>query len=215
MTIAAPAVETCPACGALPRSALLCEACGELLEPLAAPTPFAALGLQPAYALDPGEVKERLLTLARALHPDFHAAADAETRRLAQDNTSALNAAFQVLADDFARADWLVRSLGGPREDQERAMPAPFLEDVLEWNETIDAARSTPRGSPARARLAALAETLRHARAAGMQRIAAALTPLPASGAATLRSVRQELNALRYLDRALAELGELSLGDRS
>lgn len=215
MTVSSPAVEACPACGALPSSALLCERCGALLEPLARPTPFAILGLQAAFVLAPEELKKRLLALSRALHPDFHAASDAETRRLAQDNTSALNAAFQLLSDDFRRADWLVNALGGPREEDERAMPAAFLEDVLEWNETIEEARGAPPTSPARARLQTLTETLRRARTAGMQRIAATLTPLPPPGAPTLRGARQELNALRYLDRALRELGELRLDQRT
>jgi molecular chaperone HscB len=215
MTSVSPAVEGCPACGARPSSPLLCEGCGQLLEPRNPPTPFAVLGLETAFAIDPALAKQRLLALSRALHPDFHAQAEPGTRRLAEDNTAALNAAYQVLVDDFRRADWLVRALRGPREDEERAMPGVFLQQVLEWNEAIEEARASAPGSPARAALAPLTEDLRAARAQGMQRIARLLTPLPEPGAPALRGVRQELNALRYLDRVLRELGELRLSDRT
>jgi molecular chaperone HscB len=193
---------------------LLCERCGTLLDPPAGLSPFEALGLAPGYALDLGPARKRVLALSRRLHPDFHANADDETRRRAQDGTAALNAAFQVLADDARRADWLVRELGGPREDEERAMPPAYLEDVLEWNEAIEEARGSAPDSPARARLASLADRLEQERSATMQRLAALLTPLPPRGSRALRSARQELNAVRYLDRALRELGELRLATR-
>jgi molecular chaperone HscB len=210
-----PAVEACPSCGKSPSTPLLCESCGELLEPRSAPSPFAVLGVAPAFAVDVNAARRRLLELSRALHPDFHAGDDAETRRLAEDNTAALNAAFRVLSDDFRRADWLVRSLGGPGEDEERAMPPEFLQSVLEWNETIEEARAAAPGSSERARLAGLAAELRDTRAATMGRVGALLTPLPAPGSQALRAARQELNALRYLDRALRELGELLLAARA
>jgi DnaJ-domain-containing protein 1 len=211
MTFAPSAVEACPACGARPRSALACEACGALLEPPASASPFTLLGFEPAYALDAAALRRRFTTLSRALHPDFHSGADAPTRRRAEDNTAALNAAYQRLSDDARRADWLVQALGGPREEDERAMPAAFLEEVLEWNELIDAARAARAGAPERTRLGSLTDELSAARDAALRRVAAALTPLPLAGAPSLRAVRRELNGLRYLERALRELGELAL----
>ena len=210
-----PAVEACPSCGARPRTPLLCEACGELLEPRTPPSPYEALGLEPVFALDLAAARKRLLVLSRALHPDFHGTADADTRRLAEDNTAALNAAFHVLADDLRRADWFVRMLGGPREDEERSMPGSFLQEVLEWNETIEGARNAAPDSPVRAALASLATELQRARTEGVRRVTYLLTPPPAHGAAVLRKVRQELNALRYVERALREIGELQLTPHS
>lgn len=203
------AVEACPSCGAQPSTPLLCETCGELLAPRNQPSPFEALGLEQVFALDPALLRKRLLALSRALHPDFHATGDTDRRRRAEDNTAALNAAFQVLSDDVRRADWFVRALGGPREDEERTMPAAFLQEVLEWNEAIEEARTAPPDSPARVALATLGADLQRAHADGVQRVATLLTPPPARGAADLRRVRQELNALRYVERARREIGEL------
>ncbi|MSR63667.1 MAG: hypothetical protein EXS08_14645 [Planctomycetes bacterium] len=211
MTAEVSSALACSSCGAELATPLLCERCGALHEPAGAPTPFAALGLEPAYALDLATVRRRLLSLSRALHPDHHFSADARTRRLAQDNTAALNAAFLVLNDDCRRADWLVSALGGPRESDERAMPPAFLQEVLEWNEAIEEARDATPAARATA-LASLRTRLAHERTLAVQRVAHALTPLPARATPALHGVRQELNALRYLDRALRELAELELG---
>ncbi|HEX6882757.1 MAG TPA: iron-sulfur cluster co-chaperone HscB C-terminal domain-containing protein [Planctomycetota bacterium] len=204
----------CPSCGQALATPLLCEACGALLAPARAPTPFEAFGLEPGFVLDLAALRRRHLALSRELHPDMHARAEAETRRRAEDGTAALNAAYQVLADEDRRADWLVRALGGPGEDQERAMPQEFLLEVLEWNEKIEEARSAPTGSAERARLDALVPALESERARRRAAVGECLTPLPPAGAPALRRARQELNALRYLERALTEVGELRLAVR-
>jgi len=204
----------CPACGRALATPLLCEACGALLAPAAPPSPFEVLGLAPSFALDAAAVRRRHLALSRRLHPDVHARADAETRRRAEDATAQLNGAFALLADEERRADWLVRHLGGPGEDQERTMPPEFLQEVLEWNEAIEEARQAQAGAPAHARLEALAPELEAERARRRAAVAALLSPLPPAGAPALRRVRAELNALRYLKRALTEVGELRLAAR-
>jgi DnaJ-domain-containing protein 1 len=208
------AAEACPSCGLAWRTPLLCERCGALLEPARSPTPFEALGLELGFPLDVATLRRRHLALSRALHPDMHARADARTRRRAEDGTAALNGAFALLADEERRADWLVRDLGGPAETEERSMPAEFLQEVLEWSETIEDARQAAPDAPERARLDALVPVLESARAARRAQLANLLTPLPARGAPALRAARAELNALRYLTRALTEIGELRLAAR-
>ncbi len=206
-------MDRCPKCGATLRTPFTCESCGELLEPPTAPTPFAALGLVPAYDIDAALLRERLLALSRAMHPDYFAGADERTRALALRNTAELNASFSVLSDDFRRADHLVKTLGGPGEAQERSMPAEFLQQVLEWNELIEEARETGRGGSGPLR--ELEHDLLERRTALMLEIGRALTPLPAPGSAGLLRVRQLLNAVRYLDRALRESSELALAQAS
>jgi DnaJ-domain-containing protein 1 len=156
---------TCPACGGVPETPLCCEACGHLLDLPEGAGPFEVFGLEPAFLLDATALRKRMLALSRALHPDFHARAGADTRRRAEDGTAALNAAYRVLVDDLRRADWIVAALGGPGEDQDRSMPTAFLQSVLEWNEAIEAARGTEEGSPERAALLPLARELAAARA--------------------------------------------------
>jgi molecular chaperone HscB len=201
-------MPACPRCSAPLETPSGCAACGAPLELADDASPFALLGLEPAWGVDQRALRSRLLRASRVVHPDFFGTAEPGVRALAERNSSRLNKAFQVLADDAARADWLVTSLGGPREDQERAMPQAFLLEVLEWNELLEEARAARGADP---RLAGLERELRARRAAALERVGAALTPLPARGAPALRAARQELNAVRYVDRALSEVEALRL----
>jgi molecular chaperone HscB len=202
-------MSRCPHCGAPLRSPRLCEACQSLLEPAGTPTPFEVLGLEPAQDLPLEAARKRLLDLARRLHPDYFGSADARTRALAERGTAELNAAFQLLSDDFRRADWLVTWLGGPREQESREMPPEFLQEVLAWNEEIERLRG--EGPGASAALAALERDLRARQSALRRRLSGLLVPLPPHGAPALREARALLNAARYLERALGEMAELRL----
>jgi molecular chaperone HscB len=201
----------CKSCAAPLASALVCEACG-VLQPVEAPVdPWAALGLPVGFALDARLLKQRMLALQRRMHPDFFGGATAEDRALAERNTAELNVAEGLLSDAASRADLLVQRLGGPDELAERQMPQAFLLEVLEWNETLDEARTAPPGSPAREALDELEERLTAERRLALERIARRLAPLPAPGAAALTDVRRELNAVRYLERTLSTLSKLRL----
>jgi molecular chaperone HscB len=169
------------------------------------------MGVEPTYAVDRDALKKSMLSLQRAMHPDFFATADAATRELADRNTSELNAAFEVLADDLRRADHLVRSLGGPDENKERQMPQAFLIEVMEWNETLEEARDAAPESAERQAALELRETLEAQRLELMEEIAALLTPLPERGDAALTEVRRRMNAVRYVKRALAQIEEIRL----
>ena len=94
-------------------------------------------------------------------------------------------------------------------------MPQAFLMEVLEWNETLEAAQSAAHGSPERAALDRLEETLRAERARLMDAIGRMLAELPAEGSSALTDVRKELNAVRYVDRARATMRELRLEQAS
>lgn len=200
----------CPRCKARLASALLCEACGALLDP-AQPTPFEVFGLEPAHALDLPALRKRLLRLSRGMHPDYFASADAATRALAEHDSARLNAAFELLSDEAARASWLIDAAGGPSESQERAMPQEFLLEVLEWNEQLEAARENKADAAAQARLAPLETELKQRRAEQLGRVATALGGGRTADAPQRLAARRALNAVRYVDRALGELTELKL----
>jgi molecular chaperone HscB len=202
----------CSKCGAELESPLGCTACGTLAAPEREPTPFEVFGLAPSFALDAAQLRRKLLRLGRVLHPDFFGAADEATRALAERNSARLHRAHDVLADDAARADWLVRHLGGPSENEQREMPKAFLLEVLEWNEQLEAARESAPGSRERAALAGLEAELKQQRERALSAVARLLEPLPPSAAPTLREARSQLNALRYLDNTLAQIEALALG---
>ena len=206
-------MRSCPHCQAALESPLGCRACGRVLALDDGLTPFELFGLPLAFDAPAEAVKRRLVQSTRLVHPDFHAQASAEQRALAEQSSARLNEAHALLTDDVARADWIVRHLGGPDENSEREMPRAFLLEVLEWNETLETARAEPESPANRAALATLSTELDERRVAALANVARRLTPLPARAAPELRAVRQELNALRYLDRALAEIAALRAGN--
>lgn len=201
-------MPNCPACGAPLETLVACGACGEVLSVPEAASPFDVLGLEPGFALDERDLRRRLTRFSRLVHPDFHAAADAAVRGRAERNSARLNLAFDVLSDAERRADWLVVHRGGPTEESDRSMPRSFLLEVLEWNEVLEEARAASAVDP---RVEPLAAELVARRTAGLARIAQLLDPIPARGAPALASARSELNALRYLSRALREVESLRL----
>ena len=206
--------DNCPKCWADLQTPLFCESCDEVLETQVSndsASPYRILGVEPQFDLDRMTLRKRLLRLSRHLHPDVHRTADDETRERAERNTAELNAAFEILEDEFRRADWLVKSLGGPDEEAERQMPQAFLMEVLEWNEAIEDAQNSSPGSDERARLESLENELRGERESVMGEVASMLNPLPQMNAPGLTEVRQKLNAVRYLDRALHQIAELRL----
>ncbi len=202
-------MTACGTCGAALETPLGCESCGALFSVEGAPTPFEVLGLEPAYHVDARELRRRFLRFSRLTHPDYFAGRPEEST--AEHNTALLNQAHRQLADDTTRADWLVQSLGGPDEREERSMPQTFLMEVMEWNETLDDARAAAPGSAEREALAPLLDELAQRRTTALEAIAALLEPLPRSGAPALKEARQQLNAIRYLDRALQQLEQLRL----
>jgi molecular chaperone HscB len=202
-------MQRCPHCDAELQSPLGCSACGRLLDPPAELSPFALFGLEPGFALDERALEKRLRTTMRLVHPDAYATATADLRERAERASARLNSAYVTLADPVARADWLVDWLGGPSESQQRAMPQPFLHEVLEWNETLEEARA---GSAAALEgLSALQAMLRDRRTEALRTVERLLTPLPERGSPRLAESRTELNAIRYLERSLSEIEQLHL----
>jgi molecular chaperone HscB len=205
-------MATCPRCSANLETPLGCLACGAVFQlggDVSALEPFAILGLAPAYVIDLQDLRRRLLRFSRLTHPDFFATAGKTEKENAERATAVLNSAFALLSDDAARADQIVRSLGGPDENTERAMPKEFLMEVLEWNEFLEEARHA-NATPAEG-AAELHRDLEARREQALATVAKLLEPLPARSSESLREARRALNVVRYIDRTLSELESLRL----
>lgn len=204
-------MDPCSNCHSRLETPLVCHSCHHLVPLDRAPNPYAAFGLPLAFGVDKEQLRKKQLQLTRLMHPDFFGGENAALRKLAERNTAELNRAYELLKDDAARAEWLVRELGGPTQESVRDMPPEFLMEVMEWSEALEEARGTDARSPKRMRLAPLRAELTDRRRVLLAEIASNLDPLPPVDDPRLVQLRRDLNAVRYLDRALTELAELLL----
>jgi len=201
-------MSACPDCGAELQTPLVCDSCGALQTVEQTPSPFRILGLPRGWLVDKGELNGALLRLTRLTHPDFHGVHGAEARERAEHNTALVNTAYSTLDDEVLRAEWLLSDLGAPSPDQERQMPQSFLMEVLEWNEVLEEVRAAKASDESRARLRSLREELQGHRSTSLGRLGQRLQASDPGDPVTLR---QELNSVRYLDRTLTELDQLTL----
>lgn len=165
------------------------------------PDPFAALGLEPRFDLDPRALEDRFRERSREIHPDRFVGAPAAERTQALIRTRALNDAYQVLRRPQRRAEALLARAGVAIGDREVLAPA-FLMEILELREELAGARAADDG-PTVTRLAA---TMR----ARQRGLLDGLTPLfaglgGADDAAILAAIKRDLITLRYVDRYLDE----------
>ena len=104
---------------------------------------FELFELPTAFALDRALLDERWKGLQREVHPDRHAAADAQTQRQAMQWSVRINEAYQRLKDPLKRAAYLCELNGAPvQAENNTAMPAAFLMQQMQWREDLEEARS-------------------------------------------------------------------------
>ncbi|MCU0764420.1 MAG: Fe-S protein assembly co-chaperone HscB [Hydrogenophaga sp.] len=90
---------------------------------------FEIFDLSPRFELDRATLDERWKSLQREVHPDRHAAADAQTQRQAMQWSVRINEAYQRLKDPLKRAAYLCEMNGAPVE---------FLMQQMQWREELE-----------------------------------------------------------------------------
>ncbi|CAO3416898.1 molecular chaperone DnaJ [Azospirillum doebereinerae] len=106
-------LEPCWSCGApvAPR-ALFCHACGAIQAPRAL-DPFARLGMERRFDLDPAQLARQHAGFGRALDPQRFAAKGLREQANAKAQADALQGAFETLRDPVRRAHALLALLDG------------------------------------------------------------------------------------------------------
>lgn len=159
--------------------------------------PFDALGLPPIYNVEGTAIQRAFLARAAAVHPDLVAGDDSERA------AAALNKARAILEDPEKRAEVLLTRLGGPGKSEDKSLPAGFLMSILETREAVEQALAS-KDPAQRTRWEAWAQ---EQRGEYQRRVASLFAALGDSrDASTLRAVRQELNAWRYIERLIEQL---------
>lgn len=100
---------------------------------------FEIFDLSPRFELDRATLDERWKDLQREVHPDRHAASDAQTQRQAMQWSVRINEAYQRLKDPLKRAAYLCEMNGAPvQAENNTAMPAEFLMQQMQWREDLE-----------------------------------------------------------------------------
>lgn len=155
--------------------------------------PFELLGVPARFDLSPAQLRAAFLARSAQL-----ASEDEEP-------AAALNLAKRTLDDPESRAEALLARLGGPRKEQDRALPPAFLQEMLETREELDQAVAS-RSPEAISHWDAWAHDRRAAHIEAVNRL---LSTIPADAEARtsrLREIRMELNMWRYVERLIEQL---------
>ncbi|MBL8679466.1 MAG: Fe-S protein assembly co-chaperone HscB [Myxococcales bacterium] len=110
--------------------------------------PFETLGLARTFEIDLRAVEQRFRDLSRAVHPDRFADKSPAERRMAAEQTVALNDAFRLIRDSMNRVLALLAAAGKPIHETARAEPSLLME-IMELREAIDDARNDGRSTEA------------------------------------------------------------------
>lgn len=156
------------------------------------PNAFEILALPPEFGIEPARIERAYLRQVASLHPDSSDGDDAKV--------AALNMARATLLNPQRRAHELLDVLGGTPGVAPNALPAGFLESIMETREEVEGALAS--GDPA-------ARTTWRAwagneRAGFIERLAGLFAQAAADPNANRESLRETLNAWRYIER-LAE----------
>ncbi|GAB4517730.1 MAG: hypothetical protein Tsb0013_21980 [Phycisphaerales bacterium] len=155
--------------------------------------PFALLGLEAAYDLDPRALERRWLQRSAKLHPD-RVGDDAEAAR----ELARVNRAKATLSDPESRANALLSLLGGPAKEDDKSLPDGFLMEMFELRD-----EHASGDDETRSRLEAWGEQRRAEHERAIASMFESLSDPPSEH--ELRAIRLELNAWRYIERFLAD----------
>jgi molecular chaperone HscB len=162
---------------------------------------FELFGLPTTYALDRDRLDAAYRELQSTVHPDRFAAQPETEQRLAMQWATQVNEAYQTLKHPVNRGVYLLAMQGIDALHAANTRMAPaFLMQQMEWREAIEAARA----ARSVAALDVLADDLRAAHRRIEAQLAAWL-----DGAHDYESATEAVRQLRFMDKLIAEIGEV------
>ncbi len=163
--------------------------------------PFELLGLPRSYVIDRSALQKAYLQRAASLHPDRFT--DPIEQVDAAAKAAQLNRARDMLTDDEQRASVLLELMGGPSKAQDQSLPDGFLMDMMEVRQQAEDAIAS--GDPQQR------QEFEQWATSERQQYIAKIEVLFEQAASednpdTLRAIRLQLNAWRYIERLLEQL---------
>lgn len=161
---------------------------------------FDLFGLPVGFVLDTDELSGRYRELQRVVHPDRYANASEQEKRLALQQATQVNEAFEALRDPLRRAIYLLQ-LQGVDTNQETATTrdSDFLMQQMELREALADVRSSP---DPQARLDQLIRRIRQMLEAQVAELAMQLeTATPEQ----LEAARESVSKMQFLNKLYNE----------
>lgn len=164
-------------------------------------THFALFHMPETYALDRDKLDAAYREMQNTAHPDRFAAKPEAEQRVAMQWATQVNEAYQTLKHPVNRGVYLLRLRGIDALDATDTKMAPaFLMQQMEWREAIDEAR----GARSVTALDTLTDELRRTHRSIEAQLTVHLDQTHDNEAA-----REAVRQLRFMDKLLAEIGEV------
>jgi molecular chaperone HscB len=157
---------------------------------------FELFGLPPRYRVEAAQLEQAYRGLQSRVHPDrFVHASDAE-RRASMQSAAHVNEAYRTLKNPLARARYLL-GLHGVDVDSGSTLPAEFLQEQMQWRESVEDAEDQAEA------LAALAARLAREMNERYARLERRL-----DGAGDYAQAADSVRKLMFLERLREEIGD-------
>lgn len=166
--------------------------------------PFDILGVPASFDLEDDQIEQAYLKRAARAHPDT---APSQSEHA----MAALNDAYEAIKDPETRANWVLARLGGPAKEDDPSLPDGFLLEIMRARESLDAADQAGDADAIQQGLGDAREQ-RDGFIAGVAQMFADLAPTPAPE--SLSAIRTQLNAWRYVERLIDQIGESADSER-
>ncbi|MCJ8169205.1 co-chaperone HscB [Atopomonas sediminilitoris] len=158
---------------------------------------FGLFGLKPAFELDLTELSARYREMAKAVHPDRFADADAREQRLAIERSANMNEAYRVLKNPAQRALYLLRLQGCDLALEATVQDPSFLMQQMHLREALEEITDWPAVNAFKAELKQLQQAQEQEFSAIWQ------------DAARMSEAERLVRRLQFLDKLAREVRQL------
>lgn len=165
---------------------------------------YQLFGLPESFVIDQADLSSRFRELQKVVHPDRFASSSDQERRLAMQQATRINEAFDTLKKPVSRARYLLQLSGVEMNDESETMADPmFLMQQMELRETLADIPSRADPQDALDKLMGEINTLQKGIIAELEQCFADKTE------ASLQQARNSVRKLQFINKLRQEADEL------
>ena len=153
--------ERCQSCASELKHRLYCDSCEKIQQLGQGDDYFSIFGHPRSFKLDQAVIEATFDEMMLALHPDFHATAEAHQQALSIEHSALLNEAKNALFNPYLRGRYLLTLLVPEIGTVLGQPPQDFIFETFEIQEALDAAeQGNQELAPLQGRIAAMSSQL-------------------------------------------------------